>query len=99
MKSIAAMTSVFLLCSGAYVSAQGVARFDVLITEIFADPSPPKGMPSHEFIEIMNVSSVPYNLKDWKIGDGSSAGTISTNVILEPGRIAILCSNSATLAF
>ena len=88
-----------LIVKGACLSAQVAARFDILITEIFPDPTPSIGMPPYEFIEITNVSAIPYNLKDWKIGDGNSLATITINFILQPGSIAIICTGSATTAF
>lgn len=79
--------------------AQLANRFDILITEIFPDPTPPVGLPQNEFIEIQNVSGVGYNLKDWKLGDGSSVTSISINYILDPDSIVIICTNSAVSLF
>lgn len=79
--------------------AQPPKRFDILITEIFPDPTPSVGMPATEFIEIKNVSDTPLNLKDWKIGDNGSEATININFILDPDSIVIICSNSATSTF
>jgi hypothetical protein len=79
--------------------AQTAERFDVVITEIMADPSPVVGLPNAEFIEIKNVSSTPFNLNGWKISDATSTATITTNFILQPDSIAILCSNSNIAAF
>lgn len=79
--------------------AQVASRFDVLITEIFPDPSPSIGLPLNEFIEIKNVSATSYNLKDWKIADASSVATIAINYILPPDSIVIVCSNSAVPVF
>ncbi len=69
-------------------------RFDVLITEIMADPSPMVGLPNAEWIEIKNLSAQPLNLKGWKLGDASSVTTINTSYILLPDSFLILCSNS-----
>lgn len=79
--------------------AQTAERFDVVITEIMADPSPVVGMPNAEFIEIKNVSSTPFNLNGWKISDATSTATITANFILQPDSIAILCSNGNVPAF
>ena len=81
------------------VSAQTPRRFDVLITEIFADPSPSVGMPQNEFIEVKNVSSIPIDLKAWKFGDGNSLTTITTGLLLLPDSIAIICATSAVANF
>ena len=59
--------------------AQTAERFDVVITEIMADPSPVVGLPNAEFIEVKNVSSTPFNLNGWKISDATSTATITTS--------------------
>lgn len=80
-------------------SAQVANRLDVLITEVFADPTPAVGLPQYEFIELRNVSTKAVNLKDWKISDRNSTSIISANFILHPDSIVILCSNAASVVF
>ncbi|MBL7884297.1 MAG: lamin tail domain-containing protein, partial [Bacteroidia bacterium] len=64
---------------------------DVIINEIFADPSPQIGLPTGEFIEIYNKSSTnAYNLNGWKFTDGSSTATLSSYV-LTPNSYLIIC--------
>ena len=48
------------------ISLAQANRFDVIITEIMADPSPVVGLPNAEFVEIKNVSSTAFNLNGWK---------------------------------
>ena len=40
-------------------------RYDVVIDEIMADPSPQVGLPANEWIELRNISSLPVNLQGW----------------------------------
>jgi len=84
-----------LIMHGSLVSAQVASRFNILITEIFSDPTPSVGLPSLEFIEIRNVSAIPFNLKEWLISDGNSTATITVNYILQPDSAVIICANSA----
>lgn len=95
------LTSVILamFINYGWVTAQVASRYDILITEIFADPTPSIGLPPYEFIEIRNVSAIPQNLKDWKLGDGSSMATISISYILQPDSMMIICTNSARTIF
>ncbi len=79
--------------------AQVAERFDVLITEVMADPSPVVGLPNAEFIEIRNVSTKNLNLAGWKISDASATTTITANVVLKPDSILILCANSQVSQF
>ena len=64
--------------------AQIANRFDVVITEIMADPSPVVGLPNAEFIEIRNVSATAYNLNGWRLSDASATATITTSFLLQP---------------
>ena len=98
MRWVTTMAATLVLASCFSALAQGISRFDIVITEIFADPTPSRGLPSFEFVEIMNVSPLPHNLKDYKIGNAGSSGTITSDMVLQPGSIAILCSNSGSAA-
>lgn len=82
-----------------FISLAQANRFDIIITEIMADPSPVVGLPNAEFIEIKNVSSTAFNLNGWKLGDATSTGTINTSFVLQPDSIVILCSNGNVSAF
>jgi len=90
---------VLLLLIPFFIQAQVANRFDIVITEIMADPSPAVSLPNAEFIEIKNTSVTPYQLNGWKLSDASSTATITTNFILQPDSVAILCSNSNVTAF
>ena len=70
-------------------------RYDVLITEFLADPSPSAGLPESSFIELKNHSSQNYNLRNWKISNGNTTATIKTDYILKADSFLILCSSSA----
>lgn len=80
-------------------AAQTASRFDVIITEIMADPSPQVGLPNAEFIEVKNVSTVAWNLNGWKLSDATSTATINSSIILQPDSFLILCSNSNVVSF
>jgi hypothetical protein len=99
IRTLLTIVILAFILNGGWTSAQVANRFDILITEIFADPTPSVGMPPNEFVEIKNVSAVPFNIRDWKVCDGSSVATITTNFILEPDSMAIICTNSATAIF
>ncbi|CAN5135681.1 hypothetical protein BH09BAC5_BH09BAC5_10360 [soil metagenome] len=71
---------------------------DVIINEIFADPSPVIGLPTTEFVEIYNRSANNFNLTGWKFTDGTSTGTLG-NRILPAGAFLILCANADTASY
>lgn len=72
-----------------------VPRYDLIITEIMADPSPPAGLPEYEYAEIMNRSGNPIDLKGYSIGDETGAAIFTTSVILQPDSFLVCCSNTA----
>ncbi|MCX8021050.1 MAG: lamin tail domain-containing protein [Chitinophagaceae bacterium] len=73
-------------------------RYDVVIDEIMADPTPQVGLPNYEWIEIKNVSSSPVNLQNWRIGDASGQSGALPPFILQPDSFVIVCSGSALAA-
>ena len=97
MRIIKTLLTLLFLLSALCSLAQN--RFDVLITEIMADPTPVVGLPNAEYLEIKNVSTTPYNLNGWKISDATGTATITTSFVLQPDSMAILCSNSNVAAF
>lgn len=88
----------FLVSGDPYVDpAQPAAYKDVIITEIFADPSPVIGLPEAEFIEIFNRSNKIINLAGWKFTDGSSTAILSGT--LQPGDYRIITATSSASLF
>jgi hypothetical protein len=79
--------------------AQTAVQFDIVITEMMADPSPAVGLPNGEYIEIKNLSTTQFNLNGWKLSDGTSTGTINANFILQPDSTVILCSTGNVTIF
>jgi hypothetical protein len=71
---------------------------DVAMNEIFSNPSPTRGLPEWEFIELYNRSNKIFNLKDWKITDGSSTGVLPSHLFF-PHEYVILTSTSAAAQY
>jgi len=71
---------------------------DIIFTEIFPDPSPQVGLPAQEFVEIYNRSSNPFDLSGWKLSDGVSTTTFTSQIIL-PNQYWIICSSTNTNLF
>lgn len=72
--------------------------YPLIISEIFADPSPTKGLPEAEFVELFNTTSVSVNLQGLNFGDQTQ------NYTFKHGEIAghsylILCPEKDTLLF
>jgi hypothetical protein len=91
--SIAATSSSFYYLIPATPNAK-----DIIISEIFPDPDPVIGLPAAEFVEIHNRSSKPFDLRGWKLSDGSSMALFSTK-ILSPNKYLIVTSSSNLALF
>jgi hypothetical protein len=93
--------AIMVLISIANICKSQIANYnDVIITEIFADPTPMVGLPNTEYIEIKNRSSQAFNLQGWRVGDASgSLGTINTSFILRPDSQVVLCTSSSVPLF
>ena len=90
---------LLLLCGCLCTKAQTASRYDMVITEIMADPTPVVGLPNAEYIEIKNVSSTAFNLSGWKLSDATSTATVSASFVLQPDSMVILCATSNVAAF
>ncbi|MEO5910178.1 MAG: lamin tail domain-containing protein [Pelobium sp.] len=71
---------------------------DIVINEIFADPSPQVDLPSLEFIELFNKSQEDISLKNFTYSDGTSTYTF-LNDSLKSNRYLILCARADTNEF
>ncbi|HYG04287.1 MAG TPA: lamin tail domain-containing protein [Chryseosolibacter sp.] len=81
-----------------YFKPSPVSNRDIIITEIFADPSPVVGLPEVEFVEIYNRSHNPINVDQWIFTDLSSLTTLPSDILL-PGDYAVICSKTSATAF
>lgn len=75
-----------------------VNAFDILITEIMADPDPAVTLPGYEYIEIFNRSAFPIQLEDWVLNIGTTRRTLP-RFVLEGGERVILTSSDAEAQF
>ncbi|KXK24280.1 MAG: endonuclease i [Bacteroidetes bacterium OLB12] len=66
---------------------------DIILTEIFADPTPQIGLPDAEFIEVYNRSANPIDLAGWRFTDGSSTATLPVHILM-PTQYLILTSTA-----
>lgn len=87
---------LIILLAPLYSFAQN--RYDVVIDEIMADPTPQISLPSNEWIELKNVSANPINLQNWRIGDAIGQSGPMPNFVLQPDSFVIVCTGSAVAA-
>ncbi|HWR33959.1 MAG TPA: lamin tail domain-containing protein [Chitinophagaceae bacterium] len=82
------------------ISVQAFAqnRYDVVIDEIMADPTPQVGLPNNEWLELKNTTAAPVNLQNWRIGDATGQSGPMPNFTLQPDSFVIVCTGSAVAA-
>lgn len=76
-------------------SYYSASRFDIVIHEIMADPSPAVGLPNYEWIELKNTSLFPINIGGWRIGDVSGMSGAIPGFVLQPDSLVIICGAAA----
>ena len=72
--------------------------YPILINEIFADPSPVKGLPEAEFIELFNPTEKAINIKGLGFGDQDNTYQFTSGEIA-PGSYLILCAAKDSSGF
>lgn len=73
-------------------------RYQVVISEIMADPSPTVGLPNNEWVELKNTGTTAVNLAGWRIGDVAGISGPMPNFTLAPNAYVVVCTGSAVTA-
>ena len=89
---------LFSLFTAAYLSAQSIAPYDILINEFMADPTPQVGLPNSEFIELFNRSNKTFDLKDFKIINGTVSTTLPS-FSLKPAAYVVIYTRKTGIDF
>lgn len=86
---------LLILTQSAYAQPR---RYDVIIDEVMADPSPPAsqsaGLPEVEYLELHNNSPLTVDLMGWKISDQQSTATINVHYLLRPDSFLVISTNA-----
>jgi Lamin Tail Domain/Bacterial Ig-like domain len=78
--------------------AQVVNRFDIVIDELMADPTPQINLPNNEWIELRNTTATTINLLGWRIADATGISGPMPSYNLLPDSFIIVCTASAVAA-
>ena len=71
---------------------------DIIINEIFADPTPSIGLPESEYIELYNRTNTAIDLTDWSITIGTTEKQFPASII-EPDSFVILIKEDSLDSF
>jgi hypothetical protein len=74
--------------------AQVIQRYEVVITEIMADPTPQVGLPNAEYVELKNISGRTINLSGWRISTSTTTSGAFPSFQLEADSFVILTATS-----
>lgn len=80
-----------------YYEIQPAGYQELIITEIFADPTPQVGLPNAEYIELYNRSNKTLDLANYVLFE--STNHTLPNQIMQPNSYVIICSNSNAASF
>ncbi|MGY3052898.1 hypothetical protein ACVWYG_001094 [Pedobacter sp. UYEF25] len=78
-----------------YIKAYGGSLGDLVINEIFANPSNSPGLPNTEFVELWNTTNEYLLTTGWKYSDITSTYTFKADTIA-PGAHIVLCARVDT---
>ena len=93
-----ALLILTILFFGIRANAQIANRYDIVIDELMADPTPQVGLPNNEWIELKNTSSVAINLQGFRVADLTGTSGIMPSYLLKPDSFVIVCTSSAVAA-
>ena len=71
---------------------------DIIINELFVDPTPSIGLPEYEYIELYNTTNSAINLTDWIISIGTTDKVFPV-AIIEPDSFVILIKEDVIDSF
>ncbi len=84
LADLAGNTAALLTSSVTYVAPRLLARYNVLISEVMADPSPVVGLPDAEYIELFNPTTQAISLESIRLDNGRVNVALPA-FTLEPG--------------
>ncbi|MEY2923657.1 MAG: hypothetical protein RLZZ337_197 [Bacteroidota bacterium] len=78
------------------IASQTALKGDILITEIYADPTPSFGLPEQEFVEIYNNTTNWINLENYTFSDGGTP-ILLPNFAFAPKSYVVLSKSNETV--
>lgn len=81
-----------------YTSPYGGEFRDIVINEFMADPTPSQGLPTYEYVELLNRSNRAFSLDGWQYGDDGSTVALPDTVLPADAEL-LLVPDDALRAF
>jgi hypothetical protein len=93
------LTLLFVFIAVINRTTHSQQRFDIVIDEIMADPSPQVSLPNLEYIELKNVSGHDINLQGWRVSTLSATSGAFGSYVLPADSFLILTTTSGAASF
>ena len=88
--------AIIILNINSKLAAQN--RYDVVISELMADPTPVVALPAVEWVELKNITNANINLLGWRLADLTSVSGPMPSYLLKPDSAVIVCSSGSVAA-
>ncbi len=82
-----------------HLTSYSQQRFDIVVDEIMADPTPQVGLPNAEYIELKNVSGKEINIQGWRLTTSTSTSGVFSNYTLPADSFLIITSTGNASLF
>jgi hypothetical protein len=92
------LNKIDFLNTASFLYRVQAAYGDLIITEIFPDPSPQNGLPEAEYIELFNRKSDTLNIQNFIFSDGST-NAVFPSYKIPPNQYLLVCSNNNKIQF
>ncbi len=86
---VAGNAALPITTSVTYTAPRTLAVYDVLITELMADPTPVVGLPDAEYIELYNAGTQPVNLADLSLRSGTNVVRLPAVMLAAKSYVAL----------
>lgn len=77
--------------------AQTVGRYDIVISEIMADPTPTIGLPAAEYVELHNRLPHPCTLSGWKLQTGNTLKELPALTLDSAGYVIVVAARNLAM--
>ncbi|MEY4905426.1 MAG: hypothetical protein RLZZ292_3241, partial [Bacteroidota bacterium] len=82
-----------------YLEVATAARYDILINEMMADPTPVVGLPDAEYVELYNRSDKTIDLNGYQLSNANGTTVVFPSYLLGAKKYLIVYKNSPTAKF